>query len=570
MGRDRAERVSSAPRGLGLYRRAGRSGFFYIKNLAAQAKKHPGRIKPAFVDEWIKRSDGSLVTSQKEAEAYCLRRNAQIEDMLLSLAGETIAYSGSDLEGISRQLAEQWIRSKQRGVNLQHMEIERLRLIARYGCKGIAELMRQSGSGGMLVLQEQNPNQLDLSKLRRQRPVRPDDLEEEARKIEQLCWNSGHRPSEDDLFRITDRFSQLLQEHLKEAKDERSAGSLEPPKPVFEKAGASWQQLIELKKAEGGAVGTFKGMDGAVRRLKNWLENQHGVKLPSIIDSEIAQAYRAWLFSGESSLSYTSAGKEMRYLKGVFNAGLRQKAISANPFQHLPKDRRGSMQQKLEARKTVNKNKAMSAEEVEVVFATMGSDKRGKRDSGYDIFYLQSITGARIQEIAGLRRCDFTEHRFNGASYKCIEIKPWSERGFGVMGQRGGLKTVQSERVIPLPNRAELLWAKYHQGDSEEPAFPLEKPSPKGNWGDKLKRRMMGKLPTFKGTHSWRETLIHSLQGNGTQQRIVEMVTGKSSHSTLADYYSDDLRLMSEALEQNALILGIPRWIEFIETTKGA
>ena len=102
MGRDRAARVASAPRGLGLYRRAGRDGFFFIKNLSAQAKKHPGRIKPAYVDEQIKRSDGSLVTQQKEAEAYCHRRNAEIKEMLLALEGECVTYSGGDLEGISR------------------------------------------------------------------------------------------------------------------------------------------------------------------------------------------------------------------------------------------------------------------------------------------------------------------------------------------------------------------------------------------------------------------------------------------------------------------------------------
>ena len=557
MGRDRAERVSSAPRGLGLYRRAGRSGFFFVKNLAVQAKKYPERIKPAFIDEWIKRADGSLVTSQKEAETYCLRRNAQIQDMLLSLAGEIIHYSGSDIEGISRQLAEQWIRSKQRGVNLQQMEIERLRLIARYGCKEIANILRESNSGGLMVLQEVKNNQI-----LRQPPIRPEELEAEARKIEQLCWNSGHRPSENQLDQITVRFSELVQEHLKEAMSERNKGSFEPPKPKLERTGASWQQLIEAKKAEGGASGTFKGLESSIKRLQNWLVKQHGVKLPSIIDAEIAQAYRGWLFGGESGLAYTTAGKEMRYLNGVFNAGLRQKMITTNPFQNLPKDRRSSMHQKLEARKTFNKNKAMSTEDANVVFTTMAKDKRGQRDPGYDIFFLQSITGARIQEIAGLRKCDFSQHSFNGANYKCIDIKPWSERGFGVMGQRGGLKTVQSERVIPLPKLAEPLWRKYHQSDSTEPAFPSEKPSGKGNWGDNLKRRMKSKIPTFKGTHAWRETLIQNLQGDNIQQRIVEMVTGKSSHSTLSDYYSDDLRLMAEALERNSSILGVPQWVE--------
>ena len=111
LGRDRATRVASAPRGLGLYRRAGRDGFFFVKNLAAQAKQYPGKIKPVYVDEQIKRSDGQLVTKQKEAEAYCHRRNAEIQEMLLALAGDRVAYSGADLKGISRQQRE-GIRTK--------------------------------------------------------------------------------------------------------------------------------------------------------------------------------------------------------------------------------------------------------------------------------------------------------------------------------------------------------------------------------------------------------------------------------------------------------------------------
>ena len=98
--------------------------------------------------------DGTLVTSQKDADSYCHRRNAQIQDKLLSLAGETIAYSGSDLEAISQQLATQWISAKQSGRNLQDIEAERWRLIARYGTKGVAEWINRTGSGGLLVLTE--------------------------------------------------------------------------------------------------------------------------------------------------------------------------------------------------------------------------------------------------------------------------------------------------------------------------------------------------------------------------------------------------------------------------------
>ena len=61
LGRDRASRVTSAPRGLGLYRRAGREGFFYVKNLAAQAKRYPGRLKTTYIDEQIRSATGEQV-----------------------------------------------------------------------------------------------------------------------------------------------------------------------------------------------------------------------------------------------------------------------------------------------------------------------------------------------------------------------------------------------------------------------------------------------------------------------------------------------------------------------------
>jgi hypothetical protein len=184
MGRYRPTKVASAPRGLGLYRRAGRDGFFFIKNLAAQAKRFPGKIKPGYVDEWIKRMDGTLITSQKEAETYCYRRNAQIQDMLQSLAGETVAYSGADHEAIAQQLATQWITARQRGINLQDLEAERWRLIARYGSKAISEWMVSTGSGGLLV----QTDDLDHNGFPRQRskPIAAEELEEEAHKLESL------------------------------------------------------------------------------------------------------------------------------------------------------------------------------------------------------------------------------------------------------------------------------------------------------------------------------------------------------------------------------------------------
>lgn len=554
VGRDRATRVSSAPRGLGLYRRSGRDGFFFVKNLAAQAKRHPGRIQPAYIDEQIKRSDGTLVTSQKEAEAYCHRRNAQIQDMLLALEGETVDYSGADLEAIAQQLATQWLNHKQRGVNLLGLEAERLGTLARWGTRGISNWMRERGSGGLLVW-TRDPSGERL----KQKPIRADELEDQARKIEQLCWDNGFRPTDAGLNMISRRFAGLVAGHLETAIDARRGGQLRPPKPVLEQRSLSWERLLKAKEDEGVAVGTRRGMEKAIERLREWAEANHAVHLPANLDGELAKSYRSWLYSAESGLSHSSVGKEFRYLNSLFNAAVKQQLHDENPFRNLPKDRRSAMQQKLDARKTVDTNKVITPDQALEIYNRMNRDKRGHRDSGFDIFYLQAVTGTRIQEVAGLRCCDFTERRFGETTYKCIEIVRWSGRGIAIMGERGGLKNPQSERIIPLPRAAEAIWKKHADPYNRAPAFPDEQPKTlKGHWGDNIARRMRDKIPGFYGTHAWRETLINNLLNNAVPIRIVEMITGKTGNTPLSQYTSDDLPSMAKAIELHARHLDLP------------
>jgi len=559
MGRDRPSRVNSAPRGLGLYRRAGRDGFFYVKNLAAQAKRHPGRISPAYIDEQIKRSDGSLVTSQKEAESYCHRRNAQVQDMLLSLEGDTVDYSGADLEAIAQQLAMQWISAKQRGTNLQDLQVERWGPIARWGSRGVAEWMRRGGSGGLAVW----TNDLDHEGWPRQRPkpISADELEEEAKKLEQLCWDNGFRPNDKALNQVSRHFARLIQEHIDVALDARSRGRLKAPKPSFEERSTTWEALLKAKEEEGIASGTLNGMTKAVERLQGWTKGNYSLHLPSTLDDEVAKNYRSWLFSNESGLSLSSVGKEFRYLNSVFNAAVKQDLLEENPFRNLPKDRRSAMKQKLEARKTVDINKVLTPEQAMAIYERMNSDKRGNRDSGFDLFYLQAVTGTRIQEVAGLRRCDFTERNFDGKSYKCIEVVRWRSRGIAVMGDRGGLKNPQSERIVPLPLCAEAIWQKHSEPKNQAPAFPREEPkTERAHWGDNLARRMRDKVPDFPGTHAWRETLINNLLNSSVPVRIVEMVTGKTGNTPLSQYTSDDLPSMDKAISIHAKHLNFPTY----------
>ena len=249
LGRDRASRVTSAPRGLGLYRRAGREGFFFIKNLAAQAKRHPGQIQRSYIDEQVRSATGDLVTSQKAAEAYCHRRNAEIEEMLLSLKGEFIGYSGSDLEAIAQTLADKWIRAKQRGLNLQDLNLSRMTAVSKGAslttwhktadwAEAIAWLdMHQVDEDGS-VIAEHYPR------------ISKNELENEANKLLRLCWSEGFRPSHKALAEIMTRFTKYISEHAENASGQKEAGILAPPAPHAEERGLSWERLTDAKKSE--------------------------------------------------------------------------------------------------------------------------------------------------------------------------------------------------------------------------------------------------------------------------------------------------------------------------------
>ena len=52
--------------------------------------------------------------------------------MLLSLNGEFISYSGTDLEAIAQTLVDKLIRAHQRGLNLQDLNLERMAALGVY------------------------------------------------------------------------------------------------------------------------------------------------------------------------------------------------------------------------------------------------------------------------------------------------------------------------------------------------------------------------------------------------------------------------------------------------------
>ena len=553
MGRDKPTRVDGTPRGLGLYQRQGREGFFFVKNWSHLAKKFPGAFEGnGQFDEWIKRADGSLVVSLAEAKAYCQRRSGELEERKLVLRRPHTSYSGDDLEAIGHALADQWIRAYQRGQNLQRLNLDYWRLLNRE--LGNVEEFKNTRPQAVALIHTEDEGI----------PPGPflfcciDRVKEEERKVKRLCLDQGYNPDDQGLRTIFGVFRKLVNEHIDKLSVAKSEGTAAPPPPTIQKRGKTWDSLIEAKKKEGLAEGTVKGITKTVERLSGWLANAYKIKLPTGLDPELALEYREFLLS-DSGLKASSASKEMRYLQSVFNAAVKQGLLETNPFQNLPRDRIAVMRTKMDRVKSLSDDGCIGPAAAKQICSTMRTNKRGKADPSFDVFFLQAMTGCRIQEVAGLRKCDFIEKKAGTETYKCIRIVHWEGRGLGALsGSRGGLKTIQSQRIIPLPKRAYAIWDIYTDQNSKEPAFPQEMPKNRSqNWGDNLKRRMKDKCKGYPGTHGWRRSLINNAINSGLPNRVVEMVTGKTGHSSLNEYTSDDLGLMLKAVELNAEILGI-------------
>ena len=547
MGRDKPSRVEGTPRGLGLYRRQGREGFFYVKDWSHLAKEFPGAFeRNGRFNEWIKRPDGTLIDNLKEAKAYCYLRTGELEQRKLALRQPTIRYSSEDIEGIAQTSASLWIKAWQRGANLQQLNLDLWRVFMG----GLRDLSSTRAAGSDLKpFFELRSGDVLVS------------LHEEEQKLQRLIWDQGYRPPSDQMSLIFMRFGSLVLEHIGKADERKEAGELQPPKPSLTHKSKTWEALLKAKESEDIAVGTMKGIANAVERLQRWTSEQYLVKLPSSIDSEMILEYRAYLL-GESNLKISSAKKELKFLSSIFSCGTKHKILTENPFLNLPKDRQSTLRNQLATKKTIDYNNVISSETGLDINRKMLCNGKGTKDPSYDVFILQAMTGARIQEIAGLRGCDFVTRRVGEMVYHCIRITAWEQRGHGALGTRGGLKTVASDRFVPLPSCGKNLWERYADANNQDAAFPQERPmTPGQGWGDRLQRRMRDKSKGFM-TKSWRETIINNATNAGISYRAVEMLTGKTGDSSTTQYTSDDLVVMQQAVEINAEALQIKEWLK--------
>jgi len=336
MGRDKPTRVEGTPRGLGLYRRQGREGFFFIKNWSHIAKEYPGFLeRNGQFDEWIKRADGSLVDNLKEAKAYCLRRSGELEQLKIALTQPTIRYSGEDLEGIAQAVANTWIKGWQRGANLQQLNLELWQLF-------------MAGLKEAKAYEAKDPEVKSFWKLHTADGSIA--LNDEENKLKRLIMGQGYRPPSDQVALIMVRFSSLVLDHIEDADRRKKSGEIQPPRPTHPSKSQTREGLLKSKETEDITLTTMKGIEVAIKRLQRWAAETYDIKLPSSIDNEMALEYREFL-TGQSNLKISSARKELRYISSAFSTGSQKKVVPHNPFYGLPQDRKSAIRNRLATKK---------------------------------------------------------------------------------------------------------------------------------------------------------------------------------------------------------------------------
>jgi hypothetical protein len=282
---------------------------------------------------------------------------------------------------------------------------------------------------------------------------------------------------------------------------------------------------------------TLPGVRNALNKLMRWSAENHGIDSIKEIDSNLLKQYAILIRKTQPK----SARKDLSYLSSIFQCGIEHGMLDGpNPCQGIPRLKRS--ERRKAAAKTVELNNTLTAQQLHQLDQVMIKDKQS------DIYLLQRFTGARQQEIAGLRHCDFRVV----SGHKCIVIEAHQERGMGMEGQTCGVKTPQSQRVVPLPSCLDPLWDRLHSR-SQDPCFP--KQNNERNYGENYRARYHNKarargLPA--GTHSLRETMIQTLISNGVREYTIRCIAGKTM--PMSDYVHEDIPKMAEAIAKYAKI----------------
>ena len=542
----RGKAISIGPRGSCCRQYEGRPGFWFEKNLAPQHRLWPEAFPETFVRERCLDALGRTASTKADALEYCHRRRNELQRQVDGLQAGPQELSPDDVGSFAAALANRTAMALRDEMPLPTLPVETLSRL-KQALPLWQEHEMKAPVDRMIEAEERGGQMVDA-------------LEETW-----AVWASG---TLDGLDRETmDAVSKGFDEALKAsgtllkprtrqaveavyaaklanwagiAEDFQKQGHSKAPKPKGAMKVITVETLCEKSLEEDWhSPATIPGVRNALNKLMAWAASSHGITMVASIQQEHMREYALALRKSQPK----SARKDLSYLSAILQCGIDHGLLSGpNPCQGIPQVKRSD---RMRVAKSVDGHKTLTLEELQQIDVLM------KSDSQYELYLLQRFTGARQQEVAGLRPCDFIEK----GGIKCISIEPYDQRGLGVKGQESGIKTPQSVRFIPLPEVLHPLWEKL-KGTSKMPFFPKQKnertfgENYRSRFHDKTKRRG---LPS--GTHSLRETLIQTLTTNDAREYIIRCITGKAM--PMPDYVHADLPKMASALELYSNIMPI-------------
>lgn len=177
---------------------------------------------------------------------------------------------------------------------------------------------------------------------------------------------------------------------------------------------------------------------------------------------------------GGELIAPTTVNTYLQNLAAVFNWAVTEEFIDRNPAQGL----------KLSADASVQR-RGFTTEELRTLFAAMAREAVGDHPWRFWIPALALYSGARANELAGLRKADFV--LVDGI--QCVRFSKFDEKGQLLAGRK--LKTQASERTVPIHSAVldaglmTFVAATQQEGDR---VFPTLAPAAHGSFSHNLSR----------------------------------------------------------------------------------
>lgn len=233
----------------------------------------------------------------------------------------------------------------------------------------------------------------------------------------------------------------------------------------------------------------------------------------------------------KTKIKTTTVNREINQIKAVITTVIREEDLDiANPFESLTISGLGE---------DADNREPFDVSEL----TTLLNACKRNFDQTRKILTVQALTGARISEIAGLRRKDFIE-----GDIPFITIKPYVNRS---------LKTKESKRSVPLVGLALTAVQEQIKSLSKEDVFLFPQyctvTGVNGNAISATANKYIKSLGIDKTTHSLRHSMRDLLRDAQVTSDIAHEIGGWG-HQVIGDRYGKGFSL---TIKQNALLEAI-------------